>query len=358
MKRSSRKSTQEKSRELAVKLEQRQLKSLERKARLEKKKVDKASREEAHELAEVVPKASGSVPPVGVLETVLSAVVSAEESTKESSASEEEEDYWYDTSVEKLSFEDENLEQSFIVSPATPLSVSELSSDNWSTVNKFFPEGAEKSPPPASAAFDFCQSVLKSIIEETGTSEGEHSIEGESQEEIISKEKMDPQALEVKMKELRRVTAKIEVYLKRDNATNVTLQNFPNYEARLENIFSMVVDMKETVQDILEQLHPETQREEIDKDDTIMKCLSEGEIELFSNDGVIAKKHSCYAKKRGIIFKTCSAQGHNAHGRVERKIQMIQEAFDRSDLRKFKLHGLGWQTVAKSVESQVNSIAL
>ena len=94
MKRSFRKSTQEKSRELAVKLEQRQLKSIERKARLEKKKVDKASREEAHELAEVVPKTSGSVPPVGVLETVLSAVVSAEESTKESSASEEEEDYW------------------------------------------------------------------------------------------------------------------------------------------------------------------------------------------------------------------------------------------------------------------------
>ena len=91
MKRSSRKSTQEKSRELAVKLEQRQLKSLERKARLEKKKVDNASREEAHEIAEVVPKALGSVPPVEALETVFLTVVSAEESTKESSANEEEE---------------------------------------------------------------------------------------------------------------------------------------------------------------------------------------------------------------------------------------------------------------------------
>ena len=77
-------------------------------------------------------------------------------------------------------------------------------------------------------------------------------------DKIVSKEEMDPQELEVKMKELRRVAAKIEVYLKRDNATNVTLENSPNYEARLENIFSMVVDMKETVQDILEQLHPET----------------------------------------------------------------------------------------------------
>ena len=161
MKRSSRKSTQEKSRELTVKLEQRQWRSLER------KKVDSASREEANELAEVVPKASGSIPPVEVLETVFLTVVSAEESTKESSASEEEEEYWYDTSLEKLSFEDKNLELPLIVSPATPLSVSELSSDNWSTVNKFFPEGAEKSPPPASAAFEFCQSVLKSIIQGT-----------------------------------------------------------------------------------------------------------------------------------------------------------------------------------------------
>ena len=113
MKRSPRKSTQEKSRELAVKLEQRQLK----RNRLEKKKVDSASREEANELAEVVPKASGSIPPVEVLETVFTTVVSAEESTKESSASEEEEDYWYDTSIEKLSFEDKNLELPLIVSP-------------------------------------------------------------------------------------------------------------------------------------------------------------------------------------------------------------------------------------------------
>ena len=66
---------------------QRQLK----RNRLEKKKVDNASREEAHEIAEVVPKALGSVPPVEALETVFLTVVSAEESTKESSANEEEE---------------------------------------------------------------------------------------------------------------------------------------------------------------------------------------------------------------------------------------------------------------------------
>ena len=74
-------------------------------------------------------------------------------------------------------------------------------------------------------------------------------------------------------------------------------------------------------------------------------------MELLSNDGSIVVE-------RGITFKTCSAQGHNAHGRIERKIQMIQEAFDRSELKKFKLHGLGWETVAKCVEHHVNSIRL
>ena len=37
---------------------------------------------------------------------------------------------------------------------------------------------------------------------------------------------------------------------------------------------------------------------------------------------------------------------------------MVQEAFERSDMKKFKLTGLGWQTVAKRVEHDVNSIPL
>ena len=89
----------------------------------------------------------------------------------------------------------------------------------------------------------------------------------------------------------------------------------------------------------------------IDKDGAFIKSLSEAEMELVSNDGSISKE-------RGIRFETCSAQGHNAHGRIERKIKMLQEAFDRSELKKFKLNGLGWQTLAKSIEHQVNSIPL
>ena len=72
----------------------------------------------------------------------------------------------------------------------------------------------------------------------------------------------------------------------------------------------------------------------------------------------VLSNHGSVAKERGITFETCSAQGHNAHGRIERKIKMVQEAFERSEFKKFKLHGLGWQTLAKSVEHQVNSIPL
>ena len=37
---------------------------------------------------------------------------------------------------------------------------------------------------------------------------------------------------------------------------------------------------------------------------------------------------------------------------------MLQEAFERSDLKMFRLHGLGWQTLAKRIEHDVNSIPL
>ena len=43
----------------------------------------------------------------------------------------------------------------------------------------------------------------------------------------------------------------------------------------------------------------------IDKDSALMKVLTEGQMHVVSNDGVVAKQ-------RGITFKTCPAQGHNA----------------------------------------------
>ena len=55
----------------------------------------------------------------------------------------------------------------------------------------------------------------------------------------------------------------------------------------------------------------------IDKDGAFIKALSEAEIDVRSLDGFITKE-------KGIAFKTCSAQGHSAHGRIERKVR-IQE---------------------------------
>ena len=89
----------------------------------------------------------------------------------------------------------------------------------------------------------------------------------------------------------------------------------------------------------------------IDKDSALVKALSEGELEILSNDGTIAVE-------KGIKFVTCPPQGHSAHGRIERRIKMVQESFERSEMKKFKLTGLGWQTVAKRVEFDVNSIPL
>ena len=89
----------------------------------------------------------------------------------------------------------------------------------------------------------------------------------------------------------------------------------------------------------------------IDKDGALMKAVSEGQIEVLSNSGIIAQE-------RGIVFETCPPQGHNAHGRIERRIRMLQEAFERSDMKMFRLSGLGWQTVAKRIEHDVNSVPL
>ena len=89
----------------------------------------------------------------------------------------------------------------------------------------------------------------------------------------------------------------------------------------------------------------------VDKDSALLKAISEAELDVFSVDGVLSRE-------RGITIQTCPAMGHNAHGRIERRIRMLQDAFDRSELKKFKLHGLGWQTLAKRLEHDVNSIPL
>ena len=89
----------------------------------------------------------------------------------------------------------------------------------------------------------------------------------------------------------------------------------------------------------------------VDKDSAMVKVLTEGQMDILSNDGVVSKQP-------GISFETCAAQGHNRHGRIEARIRMLQDTFDRSDIKGIKLHSLGWQTFAKVVEHEVNSIPI
>ena len=88
-----------------------------------------------------------------------------------------------------------------------------------------------------------------------------------------------------------------------------------------------------------------------DKDGALLKLLAEGEVSLRNLEGILSKQ-------RGIHFRTCSAQDHSAHGRIEARIKMIQQSLERSSIRKQKLHSLGWQTMAKLMEREVNSIPL
>ena len=88
-----------------------------------------------------------------------------------------------------------------------------------------------------------------------------------------------------------------------------------------------------------------------DKDGALLKVLAEGEITMVSLEGVLSTE-------KGIHFRTCSAQDHSAHGRIEARIKMIQQSLERSAIKKEKLHSLGWQTVAKMMEREVNSVPL
>ena len=88
-----------------------------------------------------------------------------------------------------------------------------------------------------------------------------------------------------------------------------------------------------------------------DKDGAILKVLTEGEVNLKDLEGTLNRE-------KGIYFKTCSAQDHSAHGRVEARIKMIQDSLNRSSMNKQRLHGLGWQTLSKVIEREINSVPI
>ena len=86
-----------------------------------------------------------------------------------------------------------------------------------------------------------------------------------------------------------------------------------------------------------------------DKDGAIMKALRDGEIDILDMQGRLHRE-------RGIYFETCLPQGHYQHGRIERRIRMLQESLERSDMKSSRCTATGWQTICKAIEHEVNSV--
>ena len=88
-----------------------------------------------------------------------------------------------------------------------------------------------------------------------------------------------------------------------------------------------------------------------DMDGALMKALTDGQIDIFDLQGTLMRE-------RGLYFQTCLPQGHYSHGRIERRIRMIQETLERSKLRNSRNTATGWQTIAKLIEREVNNVPL
>ena len=82
-----------------------------------------------------------------------------------------------------------------------------------------------------------------------------------------------------------------------------------------------------------------------------MKTVRDAEINLKD------LSHRAY-KEFGIKFETAPVHGHNFTGLTERKIRSIQEAFEKMDLKKHRLHATGLQTVLKLIENDFNNTPL
>merc|ERR1712105_82586 len=84
---------------------------------------------------------------------------------------------------------------------------------------------------------------------------------------------------------------------------------------------------------------------------SFLKALRRGEVELSDLEGKLSRE-------QGIKFRTCPPQGHSAHGKVERKIGLIQESLTKSGLMSERATASAWQTIAKRVEREINEIPM
>ena len=88
-----------------------------------------------------------------------------------------------------------------------------------------------------------------------------------------------------------------------------------------------------------------------DKDGALIKALREGSVDILDMQNNLHRE-------QGIYFETCLPQQHYKHGRIERRIRMIQESLNKSEIRGSRHTATDWQTIAKLIERQVNNIPL
>ena len=88
-----------------------------------------------------------------------------------------------------------------------------------------------------------------------------------------------------------------------------------------------------------------------DEEGGLTRSLAHGEINLVDLSGILSRQ-------KGIEFVTVVPQGHSSHGRIERRIQMLQKSLEQSTMRNSRCTATGWQTIAKLLEHTVNSIPI
>ena len=88
-----------------------------------------------------------------------------------------------------------------------------------------------------------------------------------------------------------------------------------------------------------------------DEEGGLVKSLKYGKVDLVHLAGVLSEQ-------RGVYFESVVPQGHSAHGRIEKRIHMLQQSLDQSEIRNSRCTALGWQTVGKLIETTVNSVPL
>ena len=88
-----------------------------------------------------------------------------------------------------------------------------------------------------------------------------------------------------------------------------------------------------------------------DAEGGLLKSLKEGEIDIQDLQGTLSTE-------RNIHFEVATPQAHYQHGKIEKKIHLLQESLERSELKNTATSATGWMTVGKMIERNVNSIPL